>query len=53
MYASYSIIPIAIPIKIYTGKTSKKPIIIDLVSVAANPPRKNIAITTAKELLIY
>ena len=33
----------AIPIKIYTGKTSRKDIIIDLVSVVANPTKKNIA----------
>ena len=33
----------AIPIKIYTGKTSKKDIIIDLVRVVANPIKKNIA----------
>ena len=31
----------AIPIKIYTGKTSRKDIIIDLVRVVANPIRKN------------
>ena len=30
----------AIPIKIYTGKTSRKDIIIDLVRVVANPIRK-------------
>ena len=34
---------IAIPIKIYTGKTSRKDIIIDLVRVVANPIKKNIA----------
>ena len=33
----------AIPIKIYTGKTSRKDIIIDLVRVVANPIKKNIA----------
>ena len=33
----------AIPIKIYTGKTSRKDIIIDLVRVVANPIRKNTA----------
>ena len=33
----------AIPIKIYTGKTSRKDIIIDLVRVVANPIRKNSA----------
>ena len=33
----------AIPIKMYTGKTSKKPIIIDLVKVVANPIKKKIA----------
>ena len=33
----------AIPIKIYTGKTSRKDIIIDLVRVVANPTKKNIA----------
>ena len=33
----------AIPIKIYTGNTSKKEIIIDLVRVVANPTKKNIA----------
>ena len=30
-------------IKIYTGKTSKKPIIIDLVKVVAKPIKKAIA----------
>ena len=34
---------IAIPIKIYTGKTSRKDIIIDLVRVVAKPIKKNIA----------
>ena len=33
----------AIPIKIYTGKTSRKDIIIDLVRVVANPIKKKIA----------
>ena len=33
----------AIPIKIYTGKTSRNDIIIDLVRVVANPIKKNIA----------
>ena len=33
----------AIPIKIYTGKTSRKDIIIDLVRVVAKPIKKNIA----------
>ena len=33
----------AIPIKIYTGKTSRKDIIIDLVRVVANPIKKSIA----------
>ena len=33
----------AIPIKIYTGRTSIKEIIIDLVRVVANPIKKNIA----------
>ena len=32
-----------IPIKIYTGKTSRKDIIIDLVRVVANTIKKNIA----------
>ena len=40
---SYIIITIAIPIKMYTGKTSKNPIIIDLVNVVASPTKKNIA----------
>ena len=31
---------IAIPINIYTGKTSRKPIIIDLVRVVASPIKK-------------
>ena len=39
--ASYTIMKIAIPIKIYTGNTSRKDIIIDLVRVVANPIRKN------------
>ena len=34
---------IAIPISRYTGKTSKTPIIIDLVNVVARPTKKNIA----------
>ena len=33
----------ATPINIYTGKTSIKEIIIDLVRVVANPIKKNIA----------
>ena len=33
----------AIPIKIYTGNTSRKEIIIDLVRVVAKPIKKNIA----------
>ena len=41
--ASYTIIKIAIPININTGKTSQNPIIIDLVSVVARPTKKNIA----------
>ena len=31
------------PINRYTGKTSKNPIIIDLVNVVANPIKKNTA----------
>jgi|TARA_A200000113_G_scaffold96581_1_gene86388 hypothetical protein len=34
---------IAIIINIYTGRTSKKPINIDLVKVVAKPTRKKIA----------
>ena len=34
---------IAIAIKIYTGNTSKKPIIVDLVSVVANPIKNDAA----------
>ncbi len=34
---------IAAPIRIYTGRTSKTVINIDLVKVVANPTRKNIA----------
>ena len=34
---------IAIPMSRYTGKTSKNPIIIDLVNVVARPTKKNIA----------
>ena len=34
---------IAAPIRIYTGRTSKVVINIDLVKVVANPTRKNIA----------
>ena len=33
----------AIPMSRYTGKTSKNPIIIDLVNVVAIPSKKNIA----------
>ncbi len=34
---------IAIAINIYTGKTSKKPIIVDLVNVVAKPTKKAVA----------
>ena len=34
---------IAIAINIYTGKTSKKPIIVDLVKVVAKPTRNAVA----------
>ena len=34
---------IAAPIKMYTGNTSRKVIIIDLVRVVAKPTKKNIA----------
>ena len=34
---------IAMPMSRYTGKTSKNPIIIDLVTEVARPTKKNIA----------
>ena len=44
--------PIAIAIKIKTGKTSKKPIIEDLCNVVAKPTRKAMARLTPKIVVI-
>ena len=44
--------PIAIAIKIKTGKTSKKPIMEDLCNVVAKPTRKAIARPTPKVVVI-
>jgi len=41
--ASYTIIKIAMPIKIKTGNTSQNPIIEDLVKVVARPTKKETA----------
>ena len=41
--ASYTIIKIAIAIKINTGNTSQKPIIDDLVNVVARPIKNAVA----------
>ena len=43
---------IAIIINIYTGRTSKKPINIDLVKVVAKPTRKKIAKERPKKISI-
>ena len=50
--ASYTIIKIAISIKIKTGRTSKKPIIEDLVRVVARPIRKDIASAEPNNVVI-
>ncbi len=44
---------IAIPIKIYTGNTSKKPIIEDLVKVKASPTKKDIASNEPKNVVNF
>ena len=44
---------IAIPIKIYTGSTSKKPIIEDLVKVVASPTKKAIARNEPKKVVNF
>ena len=44
--------PIAIAIKIKTGKTSKKPIMGDLCNVVAKPTRKAMARLTPKIVVI-
>ena len=50
--ASYIIIKIAIAIKIKTGSTSKKPIIVDLVNVVARPIKKDAASTDPNSVVI-
>ena len=44
---------IAIPIKMYTGSTSKKPIIEDLVKVVARPTKKAIASKEPKKVVNF
>ena len=44
---------IAIAIKIYTGNTSKKPIIEDLVNVVARPTKKDAASNDPKKVVNF
>ena len=44
---------IAIPIRMYTGNTSKKPIIDDLVNVVARPTKKEIASKEPKNVVNF
>ena len=44
---------IAIAINIYTGKTSKKPIIVDLVKVVAKPTRNAVASNVPKNIVNF
>ena len=44
---------IAIPISIYTGNTSKKPIIVDLVNVVAKPIKKAMASKEPKNVVNF
>ena len=44
---------IAIPISIYTGNTSKKPIIDDLVNVVAKPIKKALASKEPKNVVNF
>ena len=44
---------IAMPIRIYTGNTSKKPIMEDLVKVVARPTRKAIASNEPKSVVNF
>ncbi len=44
---------IAIPIRMYTGNTSKKPIIEDLVKVVARPTKKAIARNEPKNVVNF
>ena len=41
------------PIKIYTGKTSKKPIMDDLVNVVARPTKKAMASKEPKNVVNF
>ena len=44
---------IAIPIKIYTGNTSKKPIMDDIVNVVARPNKKAMEINEHKNVVNF
>ena len=44
---------IAIPISIYTGNISKKPIIVDLVNVVAKPIKKAMASKEPKSVVNF